>query len=149
MSLTPGQLRIVIALGCAILIPLVLYRYVQFKPRFDQTEQAVAQFSPTAQKTSVQRSWHAAAVAINPLGAAAAPPANASQPKQVTQQQPKPHIVLPTVTFILQSADKKMAIVDGTIVHEGELFRTWKIARIERNRVLLEGRKGTRWIHLE
>lgn len=147
MTLTQGQTKILVAAILSAIIPLLLYRYVTFKPVLSPAENAVAQFSPTPPATD-KRIWHYLATAQNPLGETlTAPPAATAQKKSVADisaQAPPP-----VVTFILQGNGKGMAIIDGNVVREGEKFRNWRITRIERNRILLEGRKGTIWANLE
>lgn len=130
-------------------LPFIIYRYVSFKPSFNAAEQAVARFAPAAQPMP-QRTWQYAATAPNPLGESfSRPPAAATQQKRAVSAASSAVEPLPAVTFILQGNGRGMAIIDGTVVREGEKLRSWKVTRIERNRVLLEGRKGSRWVTLQ
>ena len=49
-------------------------------------------------------------------------------------------------TFILVQEGKKMAVVDNQFVKEGDAVNGKKIARIDKDRVLLRGKGGEGWL---
>lgn len=134
----------------AILIPLLVYQQVHFTPTLKDTERAVAGFRPTTLAIP-QATWQAASVSLPVVAAAppaspapgGMPPAAAPAPKAAPVAAP-----LPSVSFILHDGGKDMAIVNGAVVKVGDRYQEWRVERIERNRVLLSGRKGPLWLTL-
>lgn len=53
------------------------------------------------------------------------------------------------ISFILISGGRKMAIIDGKVVNEGDMFNQKKVAKIEKNRVLLKNKQMEEWIKIE
>jgi hypothetical protein len=53
------------------------------------------------------------------------------------------------VSFILINNSRKMAIINGIVVKEGDLINKSKVERIEKNRVLIKDERGRRWIRIE
>jgi hypothetical protein len=42
-----------------------------------------------------------------------------------------------------------LAIIDGKLVHEGDVIDNRKIARIEKDKVLLKGKEGEKWLKMD
>jgi hypothetical protein len=53
------------------------------------------------------------------------------------------------VSTILINKNKKMAIIDGKFLNEGDVIGKHKITRIEKNKVLLKNKEGEKWLKLE
>ena len=53
------------------------------------------------------------------------------------------------VSLIFVNRDRKMAIIDGKLLNEGDVFDHHKIARIEKDKVLLKNKEGEKWLKLE
>lgn len=53
------------------------------------------------------------------------------------------------VSFILINQVKKMAIVDGKFVTEGDLVRDYRVVKIEKDKVLLKNKEGEKWLTLD
>ncbi len=142
------QTTILLAIGAltALLLPLLVYRQFHAAPRLQATEQTVAAFTPTSLLIP-RRGWQTVTLAP-PVGLPApavpqpAPSAKAGLPLPVATPPP-------TVSFILHDAGKDLAIVNGVMVKVGDRYQEWQVTRIERNRVLLHGRKGPLWIALQ
>lgn len=54
-----------------------------------------------------------------------------------------------SLTFILMNAERKIAIINGQVVREGDRFEGSRIARIEKTRVLVKGKGGQEWLVLQ
>lgn len=126
----------------ALLIPLLVYHQVSFRPMLKDTERAVAEFRPTTLAIP-QATWQAASVSL-PVVPAAAPAA----PTLTIPPAPPVQVPTPTVSFILSDGGKDMAIINGAVLKVGDRYQDWQVARIERTRVLLTGRKGPLWLTL-
>lgn len=57
-------------------------------------------------------------------------------------------IIEGTVSLIVIGGEKKIAIVNGVVVKEGDSVGGMKIAKIEKDRILIKS-NGTKWLHLE
>lgn len=53
------------------------------------------------------------------------------------------------VSLIFVNRSRKMAIIDGKLLHEGDVFDHHRIARIEKDKVLLKNNEGETWLKLE
>lgn len=53
-----------------------------------------------------------------------------------------------TVSLIVIGEEKKIAIVNGAVLKEGDSVNGMKIAKIEKDRILIKS-NGTKWLHLE
>lgn len=134
----------------ALLIPLLVYHQVSFRPMLKDTERAVAEFRPTTLAIP-QATWQAASVSLPVVPAAA--PALPTAGGMPTATAPAPKVApvaapLPSVSFILHDGGKDMAIINGAVLKVGDRYQDWQVARIERTRVLLTGRKGPLWLTL-
>lgn len=54
-----------------------------------------------------------------------------------------------TVSLIVISGGRKMAIINSTVVNEGGIVNQKKVAKIEKNRVLIKDKEGEKWIRIE
>jgi hypothetical protein len=53
------------------------------------------------------------------------------------------------VSLIFVNRNRKMAIIDGKLLYEGDVFDHHRIARIEKDKVLLKNKEGEKWLKLE
>jgi len=53
------------------------------------------------------------------------------------------------VSLILINKQKQMAIIDGKFLNTGDVIDNYRVAKIEKNRVLLKNKEGERWLILE
>lgn len=53
------------------------------------------------------------------------------------------------ISFILISDSLKMAIIDGTVVNEGDVINNCRIVKIEKDKILLKDQTGEEWIIIE
>lgn len=53
------------------------------------------------------------------------------------------------LSLVLFDTGRKMAIINGQVVREGEALGNYRVAAIEKNRVNLKGLKGELWVNLE
>jgi len=53
------------------------------------------------------------------------------------------------VSLIVVAPGRKFAIINGNVAKEGDTVEMQRVLRIERNRVLLKGKEGERWLRLE
>lgn len=148
------QITIMAGAACliALLIPLLVYRQVQFAPQLKDTERAVTAYQPTALQVPAA-TWQTVALRlpVTPQQPAAVPPvpANSAAPPAAFPAALPAQTPPPTVSFILSDGGKDMAIINGAVLKVGDRYQEWRVARIERNRVLLTGRKGPLWLTLQ
>lgn len=147
------RIAVLAAIGslAAVCIPLLVYQQVRFAPSLKDTERAVANFSP-APLVVPRITWQPVILTspvTPPLLTPTAQPEGAGT-ATATKPPPVPAAVsAPSVTFILHDGGKDMAIINGNVLKAGDRYQEWRVERIERNRVLLNGRKGPQWISLQ
>jgi hypothetical protein len=67
----------------------------------------------------------------------------------LSEMAPPPDAAGRRVSFILIHKKRNLAIVDGKLVHEGSLLGNHKIARIEKDKILLKSGEGEKWLKLD
>lgn len=145
-------LMVVIGSLAGLAIPLLVYQQVHFTPALKTAEGAVADFKPTT-LTVPRKAWQTVTLTAPvsaPLPAPIPGPAGAPPPVVIANGSTLPVAAPPpVVSFILHDGGKDMAIVNGNVLKVGDHYQTWRVERIERNRVLLSSRKGPLWITLQ
>ena len=53
------------------------------------------------------------------------------------------------ISLILIRDGLKMAIIDGTVVNEGDVINNCRVVRIEKDKILLKDQAGEEWIKIE
>ena len=150
----PIMLALIGALA-VLVIPVLVYRKTAFKPVLATSEQAVAAYTPSS-LTIASKPWQQSSLnlpvtaptsaTIQPGTASKGATGNTAAPVVEPKQTPAP---LPVVSFIIKSDNRSMAIIGGAVLKEGDRHQEWLVESIERNRVLLRGRKGTRWVTMQ
>lgn len=156
MTLQQHQITILAVIAClvALLIPALVYQQLQFAPKLKDTEQAVAEFKPTALQVP-SSTWQQVTLRLPvtppPPPAMPALPGTPAAPALATPSGPPLQVSTPTptVSFILSDGGKDMAIINGAVLKVGDRYQDWQVSRIERTRVLLTGRKGPLWLTLQ
>jgi len=67
----------------------------------------------------------------------------------LAEMVPPPETAEKRVSFILVNQKKRLAIIDGKFVHEGDVIDNHKIAKIEKDKVLLKGKEGEKWLKMD
>lgn len=146
-----------------IIISLFAAKIISFKPTLTPAEMRMLGFVPEKIDIREKEPFTVSRDLKSPFETAKAPPGYPSVPlSAVAPQTPagaKPHLepAKPPselrVSMILVTEGRRMAIVNGLVVKEGDGIATMRIAKIERNRILLKEVDGkpaeTRWIYLE
>lgn len=153
MTLQQHQITIMAVIAClvALLIPTLVYQQLQFAPKLKATEQAIASYKPTELKVP-SNAWQPVTLRLpvtpQPPQAVPAVSAAPAAPTLTIPPAPPVQVPTPTVSFILSDGGKDMAIINGAVLKVGDRYQDWQVARIERTRVLLTGRKGPLWLTL-
>jgi len=154
MTLQQHQITLLAGIAClvALLIPALIYQQLQFVPQLKDTERAIANYKPTTLQV-LGSNWQPVTlrlpVTLQPPPAAPPLPVTPAAPALAQPSAPPVQAPVPTVSFILSDGDKDMAIINGTVLKVGDRYQEWQVARIERTRVLLTGRKGPLWLTLQ
>lgn len=53
------------------------------------------------------------------------------------------------ISMILVNSDRRLAVIDGRLINEGDVFDQDRVLTIEKNRVLLKGKEGEKWLQLD
>ena len=120
----------------------------EFAPSFSQAEMKVFNFSYGRIPDIKERKPLSVSSIRNPI----------EQRRSVEQGFPKtalaemvppPQTAGMRVSFILVNQKNKLAIIDGKFMHEGDMIEKHRIARIEKDKVLLKGKEGEKWLKLD
>lgn len=141
------------------LVAMTVYM-VTFKPALTKHDREVLEFA-FVQPAVVERQLTAPAALTSPIRsvtgqkqefpphplAQLAPPQEAVASKQA--DRPVVRVERPVqVSFILINERGKMAIINGQVVHEGDVLGPRRIGEIRRDRVSLRGKEGEKWVLL-
>jgi hypothetical protein len=120
----------------------------KFAPSFSPAEQKVFNFSYERVPDISERKPLSVSSIRNPVDLRRAPeqgfPGTA-----LAEMVPPPDTAEKRVSFILVNQKKKLAIIDGKFVHEGDMIDKQTIAKIEKDKVLLKGKEGEKWLKLD
>ena len=142
-----NKIKILIAFPFVFVIILfVIANYIPFKTELTETEDRILAFMPSAPAINEKQKI----TVSNELKI----PINFS-PVLVEKIQASGGTIVPEIehsdsnlSLIVISGKRKMAIIRGTLVREGDIIEGMKIAKIEGERVLLKN-KTERWLYLE
>ena len=137
-----------VSIPVVALIIIFLISKVKFAPSFSPAEQKV--FSFTAENTPriTERKQSAVSSIKNPID-----PTKTSEqgfPKASLEEiVPPPATKEKRISFILVNKDRKLAIINGKLVREGDKVDNNTIARIEKDKILLKNKEGEKWLRLD
>ncbi|HBH87299.1 MAG TPA: hypothetical protein DDY17_06845 [Syntrophaceae bacterium] len=141
---------IIILVSVPVVALLIMYMIsgVKFSPSFSAEEQKVFNFSDEQTPQFAHRKQLPVIRIKSPISLSQ----NAERgfPKtSLVEMSPPPDATGKRVSFILLHKKRNLAIVDGKLVHEGDLLGNQKIAKIEKDKILLKGREGEKWLNLD
>lgn len=129
---------------------LFFSRSVKFAPALSGTEKDLAAFSVGAVPAISKRQPVTAAALQSPIKIPVVQLAVKKEfPGQpLSQVAPPPPSPPPSavVSLILVNSGRKMAIINGSPVKEGDVINAGRVVKIEKDRVLLEYNKESRWL---
>lgn len=142
------QLLIIIAPVVITFICMIALSHIKFKPSLSPLEQTLYGFS--YQKLQIIKRQ---AVTITTLDSPIYVedfPLKTGYPQvpleKVAPLETEPEI---KVSLILINGGRKIAIINGNVLKEGDVFNQNTVAKIEKNKVLIKDTKGERWIKVE
>lgn len=142
------QIIMLISPVAATLFCIIALSHIKFKPFLSPAEHGLTGFS--YQKAQIIRRQPLAVHAIDsPIRVEAVSPKIAYPQVPLEKMAPVEPEVEIKVSFILIDGNRKMAIINGMVVKEGDIFNQNRVAKIEKNRVLIKDKKGERWIRIE
>jgi hypothetical protein len=66
----------------------------------------------------------------------------------LSELAPPPGATEKRLSFIFVNQKRKLAIVDGKLVHEGDIVDKQTITRIEKDKILLKSKEGEKWLKI-
>jgi hypothetical protein len=145
----------------AMLIPLGLWYFSNLKPTLTKQEKTLMMLAlkpvtisrPEAITVSgIECPVKAAATSSAAIPKSYPPvPLDAIAPRgevSVIKKTSRPGPVF-YLSLILVDDTKKMAIINGRVLREGEKIGTYSLVRIEKDKVKLKGSKGELWVNVE
>jgi hypothetical protein len=138
---------VVVTLFCIMALSYIM-AHIKLKPSLSLAEQELAGFS--YQNARIIRRQLLAVPAIDsPIRVQAVSPKVGYPQVPLEKVAPVEPEVEMKVSFILIDGGRKMAIINGMVVKEGDVFNQNRVAKIEKNRVLIKDKKGERWIRID
>jgi len=129
-----------------VIILFVIADYIPFKTELTETETRILAFMPSAPAINEKQKITVSNELKIPIN---------FNPVLVEKIQTNGSTTVPEIEYgdsnlslIVISGKRKMAIIRGTLVREGDIIEGMKIAKIEGERVLLKN-KTERWLYLE
>ncbi len=151
-SISRQTIIVLFATLVAIMIPILLFIFVKFEPRLSPAEKGLLNFNPNALNINY-RSWKESNPPC-PVSVIAAPELKPATSAAVEKEASKSGIasVMPelTLTFILFSGTAKdTAIIDGHLLRQGQVRKGVRVIKVEQKKVLIEDKRGKRWLTME
>jgi hypothetical protein len=143
--------RQIIVLASPVVVTLfciIALSHVKFKPSLSPAEQGLSGFSYQKAKI-IQRQPITVPAIDSPIRVEAVSPKVGYPQVPLAKMAPLEPDVEMKVSLILINGGRKMAIINGMVVKEGDVFNQNRVAKIEKNRVLIKDKKGERWIRIE
>jgi hypothetical protein len=143
------KIIIILALIPIVAVVIILTSTMaKFAPSFSPVEQKVFNFTSERVPDISDRQPQSVSSIRNPVdlrrGGEQGFPKTA-----LAEMVPPPDIAEKRVSFILVNQRKRVAIIDGKFVHEGDVIDNHKIAKIEKDKVLLKGKEGEKWLKMD
>lgn len=145
-----------------IIVSLFTVKIISFNPTLTPGEMRMLKFVPEKIDIRERQPFTVSRDLRSPFEMAKAPPSGypsvplfAVAPQ--TPAEAKPHLEALKVSMIVLSEGRRMAIVNGLVIREGDSVAGMRVTKIEKNRILLKEVKPspddkpaeTRWIYLE
>lgn len=141
-----NKLKILIAFPFVFAIILfVIAGYVPFKAGFTETEDRILAFIPSDLEIKERQAVLLSKEIKIPINFSA--PDKGEHPVKEDDLVQEIDYNDSKLSLIVVSGNRKMAIIKGALVREGDNIEGMKIARIEQDRVLLKN-KTERWLYL-
>jgi hypothetical protein len=133
----------------ALLIPVMVFMLVKFPLKLNPAERTLLSFTP-APVTLSARNWKEVSLACPVTAAATGTVTSAAAEAAAQKAASVIHEPDPLLTFILYGGSSRdVAILDGQLLHQGQQYKETRLVKIEQKRVLIENRKGKRWLTME
>jgi hypothetical protein len=141
---------IIILVSVPVIAVIIIYLIsgVKFSPIFSADEQKVFNFNYEQTPAFAHRKQLSVISVKSPIDL----PQRSERgfPKtSLAEMVPPPDAIGKRVSFILINKKRNLAIVDGKLVHEGAVLGNHKIAKIEKDKILLKSREGEKWLKLD
>ncbi len=132
--------------GLAVLALMI----VKIKPFLSTMDRGLSALSPESVESIIHKQPLTVNFLDSPIEIPRSPkrefpavPLSRVAPPQQKQDEPV------RVTLILMEGDRRMAIVNGIVVKEGDMIQGGTVARIEKDRVLIKGKKEQKWVRID
>jgi len=129
-----------------LLVAFAASRSVQFNPPVTSQEQALAAVAAEPLRIDLRHAPEVHGLA-SPFRTSSGD--KAGYPETPLAEMTPGNLPPRSLTFILMNAERKIAIINGQVVREGDRFEGSRIVRIEKTRVLVKGKGGQEWLALQ
>ncbi|MFA4917050.1 MAG: hypothetical protein WC560_10315 [Syntrophales bacterium] len=141
---------LLISIPLAAVLLIFFISTVKFEPALSPVESKILSFNQENIPNIVERKPITINHIRSPISITIAKTPASDYPKtSLVEMAPPPVVTEKRVSFILVNQDRKIAIIDGKLVSEGDVINRQKIKKIEKNRVLLKDKGDETWLTLE
>ncbi|MBZ0155960.1 MAG: general secretion pathway protein GspB [Alphaproteobacteria bacterium] len=138
---------------CVVVVVSIVFSSLKMKPSLSPAEKSLSAFSPDAVKAVPVRQPLTVSSLDSPLSiprtaAASLKKEFPSTPlAQLAPQQSLQERI--DVSLVLVNGLRRMAIINGIVVKEGDMIHAGKVERIGRDGIMIKSGKESRWIKVE
>ncbi|GAB4416304.1 MAG: hypothetical protein OHK0032_12370 [Thermodesulfovibrionales bacterium] len=133
-----------------IIISLAAVKLINFKPALTPEEIRILGFVPERMDIEERQPFEINKDIRSPIEIVKKKEFPSTPLSAVAPQVSEPEKPLELkISMIVVSEGRRMAIVNGLVVKEGDGISSAKVAKIEKNRILIAERQKTRWIYME
>ncbi|MFO0752388.1 MAG: hypothetical protein U0411_03565 [Thermodesulfovibrionales bacterium] len=143
---------------CAVIVAGIAFSSLKVKPSLSPDEKSLSAFVPEAPRTFPPRQPLTVSSLDSPLplpravppSSPSAAPGKAFPSTPLAQLAPQQNVQERIdVSLVLVDGNRRIAVVNGIVVKEGDMIHAGKVERIGRDGIMINGREGSRWIKME
>lgn len=144
-----SKTKILIACPFAfIIVLLIAANYIPFEGSLSETESRLLEFSPTAVSIKESQPVQMSGEFKSPIDFRSPETVKAPVKGEDNDSVSPADYDVNKLSLVVISGKRKLAVIDGLLVREGDSVAGMKIAQIEHDRVLLKN-KTAKWLYLE
>ncbi|MCC6346660.1 MAG: hypothetical protein IT388_05675 [Nitrospirales bacterium] len=143
---------------CAVFAVGIVFSFLKVKPSLSPAEESLSGLAPAEVRVFPVRQPLTVTSLDSPLPMPGAVPSaspsaasgNSFPSTPLAQLAPQQSVQERIdVSMVLVNGDRRIAVINGIVVKEGDMIHAGKVERIGRDGVMIKGRNESRWIKLE
>ncbi|MEN6317698.1 MAG: hypothetical protein ABFD82_02935 [Syntrophaceae bacterium] len=136
-----------IAIPLAAILIIFMVSQIKFAPFFSPIEQKIFTYTHEQTPSIAERKQITVSYLKSPIESVKSSE-HAFPKTTLSELAPPPGPAEKRLSFILVNQKRKLAIVDGKLLHEGDIVDNHTITRIEKDKILLKSKEGEKWLKI-